>query len=81
MKDITFTLIEIFVSLIVETVILGGVFSWVSNKTSSKMEFALNDEIKKVEEQNKMIYSQLQNEIRIAKREMISQIKESEPKK
>jgi hypothetical protein len=80
MKDITFSLIEIFVSLIVETIILGGVFTWVTNKTSDKMAQKLNDELKVVEDQNKTDFTQLQGEIRLAKSEIISQIKESRSK-
>jgi hypothetical protein len=80
MKDITFSLIEIFVSLIVETIILGGMFTWVSNKTSDKMAQKLNDELKVVEDQNKTDFTQLQGEIRLAKSEIISQIKESRSK-
>jgi hypothetical protein len=80
MKEITFSLIEIFVSLIVETIILGGMFTWVSNKTSDKMAQKLNDELKVVEDQNKTDFTQLQGEIRLAKSEIISQIKESRSK-
>jgi hypothetical protein len=55
-------------------------FTWVSNKTSDKMAQKLNDELKVVEDQNKTDFTQLQGEIRLAKSEIISQIKESRSK-
>jgi uncharacterized membrane-anchored protein YhcB (DUF1043 family) len=81
MKEITFSLIEIFISLVVETIILGALFTWVSNKASVKSEQNLKSELKKVEDQNKFDFQQLQSEIRSAKSDIISQIKESELKK
>jgi hypothetical protein len=77
MKEITFSLIEIFISLIVETIILGGLFTWISNKTNSQMQQKLNDELKVIENQNKFDFEQLQGEIRQAKSDIISQIKET----
>ena len=81
MKDITFSLIEIFVSLIVETVILGSLFTWISNKGTPKMEQKLQSEMKVIEDQNKTVFEQIQNEIQNSKLEIITQIKESEAKK
>lgn len=81
MKDITFTLVEIFISLVVETMILGAVFTWVGNKSAQRTEQQIHNDLKNIEEQNKTDYNLLQNEIRLAKSELISQIKESEQKK
>ena len=81
MKDITFSLIEIFISLVVETIILGAVFTWVGNKSAQRTEQQIHNDLKNIEEQNKTDFKLLQNEIRLAKSELISQIKESEQKR
>jgi hypothetical protein len=80
MKDITFSLIEIFVSLIVETVILGGLFTYISNKSMTQNEQNLSAELKVIEDQNKTNFEQLQSEIRFARNDILSQIKESSGK-
>ena len=77
MKEITFSLIEIFISLIVETIILGGVFTWVSTKTAQRNEQALKSEMDTIEGQNKLIYQELKREIESSRNDIISQIKES----
>lgn len=77
MKDITFSLIEIFVSLIVETIILGGLFTYISNKSMTQNEQNLSAELKVIEDQNKIQFELLQNEIRFARNDILSQIKES----
>ena len=81
MKEITFSLIEIFISLVIETIILGGLFTWVANKSSAKMEQKLHDELKKVESQNKLIYQELSSQAFNHRNDIICQIKESEAKK
>lgn len=77
MRDITFSLIEIFVSLVVETIILGGLFSWVNNKSAEKMENKLKEEIRKLEKQNTLIYEEMSRSILSSRNDIISQIKES----
>jgi hypothetical protein len=77
MKDITFSLIEIFISLVVETIILGGLFTWVANKSSEKMQSKLKDEIVKLEKQNTLIYEEISKGISSSRNDIISQIKES----
>jgi hypothetical protein len=76
MTNLTLTIVEVFISLVIESVILSGVFSYLSNKQSEKQEQHLKDELQVIEEQNKFIYEQLQTEIRLAKADMISEIKE-----
>lgn len=80
MKEITFSLIEIFISLVVETIILGGIFTWVANKTNEKMEAKIKDEIVKLEKQNTLIYEEISHAISSSRNDIISQIKESEVK-
>lgn len=77
MRDITFSLIEIFVSLVVETIILGGLFSWVNNKSAEKMENKLKEEIRKLEKQNTLIYEEMSRSILSSRNDIISQLKES----
>ena len=77
MKDITFSLIEIFVSLVVETIIIGGLFTWVSNKSSARMEQQLKSEMGTIEAQNKLIYQELSKAIKESRNDVISQIKET----
>jgi hypothetical protein len=77
MKEITFSLIEIFISLIVETIILGGVFTFISNKNQQQAEQKLESEIKKIESQNKLIYQELTRQHKDNRDDIINQIKES----
>jgi|1185.fasta_scaffold970361_2 hypothetical protein len=77
MKDITFSLIEIFVSLIVETIIIGGLFAWVSNKSATRMEQQLKSEMGTIEAQNKLIYQEIKQAIDDSRNDVISQIKET----
>jgi hypothetical protein len=80
MKEITFSLIEIFISLIVETIILGGLFTWISNKANQTMQQKVTDEMNNIETQNKFIFTELKGEILNVKTDLISQIKESTSK-
>lgn len=75
-EQITFSLIEVFISLIVETIILGGVFTWISSKSQVKMEQKLNSEMKNIEDQNKLIYQELAKGIKDSRDDIISEIKE-----
>lgn len=81
MKEITFSLIEIFISLVVETIILGGLFTWISNKTSQQMQQKITDEMNNIETQNKFIYQQLKMDMKANRDDILSQIKESAAKK
>lgn len=76
-QNIILAIIEFGASLIVEGVILSMVFTWIANNQNEKQQKSLQKEMNNIEIQNKFIYEQLQNEIRDAKREIISQIKES----
>jgi hypothetical protein len=74
-NQITFSLIEIFISLIVETIILGGVFTWVSNKAAKQNEQALKSELSTIESQNKLIFQQLETAVKNSRDDVISEIK------
>jgi Tfp pilus assembly protein PilV len=80
MKDVMFSLIEVFISLIVETIILGGVFTFVSNKATQQHEQNLKSELKVIEDQNKTTFEQLQVQIVQSRNDILSQIKESSGK-
>ena len=76
-QNILLTIIEFVSSLIIEGLILSMVFNWITNKANEKQQKNLESEMSNIEIQNKFIYEQLQKEIREAKLEMISQVKES----
>lgn len=76
MKDVMFSLIEIFVSLIIETIIMGGLFTWISNKSSVKMEQKLHNEMKNIEDQNKLIYQELNIAIKNSRDDILAEVKE-----
>ena len=76
-ENIILTIIELFISLIIEGIILSMVFNWIANNQNDKQQQNLQKEMNNIETQNKFIYEQLQNEIHEACRQVISQIKES----
>ena len=80
-EQIYISIIEIFIGIVIEGVLLSMVFGFISNQTSEKQNKALEEEMSKIEMQNKFIYDQLMNSIKNAKTEVISQIKESEAQK
>jgi adenine-specific DNA methylase len=79
-ENIILTIVEFGASLIVEGIILSMVFNWISNKETEKQQQNMQKEMSNIEIQNKFIYEQLQDEIRLTKRELIAQIKESSQK-
>ncbi len=76
-ENIILTIIEFLASLIIEGIILSMIFNWIANKETQKQEQSLRSEMSNIETQNKLIFEQLQLEVRQAKTELISQIKES----
>jgi hypothetical protein len=79
-ENIILTVIELTISLIIEGIILSMIFNWIANKETQKQEQSLRAEMNNIETQNKLIFEQLQQEIRQAKTELISQVKESASK-
>ena len=80
-QNIVLTIVELVASILIEGIILSFVFMWISNQASGKNQQHLQTEMSNIETQNKLIFEQLQQEIRVAKSDIISQIKESEVKK
>jgi hypothetical protein len=76
-QNIILTVIELATSLIIEGIILSMIFNWIANKETQKQEQSLKSEMNNIETQNKLIFEQLQQEIRQVKTELISQVKES----
>jgi uncharacterized membrane-anchored protein YhcB (DUF1043 family) len=76
-ENLVLSIVEIAISLVVEGIILSMVFNWISNKETEKQQQNLKKEMGTIENQNKLIYEQLQMDIRQSKTEIISQIKES----
>lgn len=58
--------IEIFISLVVETIMLGGLFTYISNKTSKEQEQHLKNEMLKIE-----------TGLKFVRDDILAQIKES----
>jgi hypothetical protein len=79
-QNIVLTIIELATSLIIEGIILSMIFNYIAGKETQKQEENLKNEMMNIEEQNKLIFEQLQQEVRQAKTELISQIKESSNK-
>jgi hypothetical protein len=75
-QNIILTIVEFGASLIIEGIILSMIFNWISNKSTEKTQENLQREITNIEKQNKFDFVQLQNEIRDAKNDIISEIKE-----
>lgn len=75
-KNVTLTIIELFISLVVEGVILTMIFQWISTKATEKQQEHLQSEMANIEKQNKFDFEQLQNEIHKARNDILSQIKE-----
>lgn len=71
------SIIETGIALIVEGIILAMVFNWIANKETEQQQKNLQDEMAKIETQNKFIYEQIQKEVYNSKTELISQVKES----
>lgn len=80
-EQVYLSIIEIFIGLVIEGVLLSMVFAFISNQSSEKGNRHLKQEMNNIETQNKFIYEQLMNQMESAKTEIISQIKESEAKK
>jgi adenine-specific DNA methylase len=76
-ENVVLTIVELIISLIIEGIILSMIFNWIANKETQKQQKDLQKEMSNIEIQNKFIYEQLQQEIRQAKIDLISQIKES----
>jgi gas vesicle protein len=74
--DIIFSLVEIGIGIIFESIILGLIFQQLSNRAVSDTKNALQKEMQKIEDQNKFDFEQLQNEIRNARTDIINEIKE-----
>lgn len=76
-EQLYIAVIEMFIGIIIEGVLLSMVFAFIANQTSEKQNKALKDEMSNIEIQNKFIYEQIIQNIENAKTEIISQVKES----
>ena len=77
-EQIYISIIEIFIGIVIEGVLLSMIFAFISNQTSEKQNGILKGEMANIESQNKFIYDQIMNKLENAKTEIISQIKEAE---
>lgn len=76
-EQLYIAVIEMFIGIIIEGVLLSMVFAFIANKTSEKQNESLIREMSNIEIQNKFIYEQTLKAVENAKTEIISQIKES----
>lgn len=76
-EQIYISIIEIFIGIVIEGVLLSMIFAFISNQTSEKQNGILKGEMSNIEAQNKFIYDQIMNKLENAKTETISQIKEA----
>lgn len=75
-QDIIFSLVEIGIGIIFESIILGLIFQQLSNRSVSDTKAALQKEMQKIEDQNKFDFEQLQTEIRNSRNDLLSEMKE-----
>jgi hypothetical protein len=80
-EQLYIAIIEMFIGIVIEGILLSMVFAFISNQTSEKQNKYLENEMANIEVQNKFIFDQLNQAIKDAKTEIISQIKESEAEK
>jgi len=76
-EQIYLAIIEIFVGIVIEGVLLSMIFAYISNASSEKQNRNLKDEMNNIETQNKFQFEQITNQITQIKTELISQIKEA----
>jgi hypothetical protein len=76
-RDIIQAIIEFAASLVLEGVVLGIIFTMISNKTQEKARQDLQREMNTIETQNRHNTELIFEELREIKTEIISQIKES----
>lgn len=77
MNQLTYSIIEVFISLVVESVILSGIFSYLTNRANEKQEQKLQAEMLKIEQQNKLIFQEMSKQATQHRTDIINQIKES----
>jgi hypothetical protein len=66
-EQIYISIIEIFIGIVIEGVLLSMIFAFISNQTSEKQNGILKGEMANIESQNKFIYDQIMNKLENAK--------------
>jgi 3-phenylpropionate/cinnamic acid dioxygenase small subunit len=77
MDDITLTIIEISIGIVIESVLLGLIFQMISSKSEEKLTQTLQDEMNNIEKQNKFQLEQILKAIETSRTDTLNQIKES----
>jgi hypothetical protein len=77
MSPISLSIIEVFISLVVESTILAGIFSYLTNRANEKQEQNLQVELTKIEQQNKLIFQELTKQIQLSRNDILAEIKET----
>lgn len=76
-KTIVISIIEFIAGLIIEGVVLGFIFQQIANRGQEKQQKNLQEEMNKIEIQNRKNTEVIQEDIKYMKMDLISQIKES----
>ena len=76
-KDVLHSIVEFILNLVIEGVLVGFIFLWISNKSQDKSHQNLKDEMNTIETQNRHNTEQIIQELKEIKSELISQIKET----
>jgi hypothetical protein len=64
MNQTAMAVVEIFISLVIETIILGGLFTYISSRTSKEQEQHLKSEMLKIENGLKFVRDDILNQIK-----------------
>jgi len=78
MNQLTYSVIEVFISLVVESTILAGLFSYLANRANEKQEKKLQVELTKIEQQNKLIFEEITSQLNIVRNDKTSEVIEIE---
>lgn len=76
-QNIILTIVEFVASLIVEGVVLGFIFQFISNRSQEEQRKNLQEELKSIEQQNRFNHYQTVGEVKSARDDILSQIKET----
>lgn len=76
-EPIYLSIIEMFISIIIEGVLLSMIFAYISNQSSEKQNGHLKQEMNNIETQTNFQYEQVLKQVESSKAEIISQIKEA----
>ena len=78
-QDILMRIIELFTGILLEGIILGFIFQMISNKAQESQRNELQNEMYKIESQNRHNTEMLLNELKEVKHDIIHEVNELQP--